>query len=66
MSPANIVGAFAGESGIPGNALGQIDIFDKYSFVDVPKEYATTVLDKMEGASIKGKRVNVEVAKPAN
>lgn len=66
ISPANIVGAFAGESGIPGNALGQIDIFDKYSFVDVPKEYATTVLDKMEGASIKGKRVNVEVAKPAN
>lgn len=65
ISPANIVGAFAGESGIPGNVLGQIDIFDKYSFVDVPKEYATTVLNRMEGASIKGKRVNVEIAKPA-
>ncbi|PWK29326.1 ATP-dependent RNA helicase DeaD [Arcicella aurantiaca] len=66
ISPANIVGAFAGESGIPGNTLGQINIFDKYSFVDVPKEYATTVLNRMEGASIKGKRVNVEIAKPAN
>ena len=65
ISPANIVGAFAGESGIPGNTLGQINIFDKYSFVDVPKEYATTVLNRMEGASIKGKRVNVEIAKPA-
>ncbi|MCU0469820.1 MAG: DEAD/DEAH box helicase [Arcicella sp.] len=64
ISPANIVGAFAGESGIPGNTLGQINIFDKYSFVDVPKEYANTVLNRMEGASIKGKRVNVEIAKP--
>lgn len=66
ISPANIVGAFAGESGIPGNVLGQIDIFDKYSFVDVPKEFANTVLNRMEGASIKGKKVNVEVAKPTN
>ncbi len=66
ISPANIVGAFAGESGIPGNALGQIDIFDRYSFVDVPKEYANTILNRMEGASIKGKRVNVEIAKPSN
>ncbi len=65
ISPANIVGAFAGESGIPGNTLGQINIFDKYTFVDVPTEYATTVLNRMEGASIKGKRVNVEIAKPA-
>lgn len=64
ISPANIVGAFAGESGIPGNTLGQINIFDKYTFVDVPKEYATTVLNRMDGASIKGKKVNVEVAKP--
>ncbi|NBA76407.1 DEAD/DEAH box helicase [Emticicia sp. ODNR4P] len=66
ISPANIVGAFAGESGIPGNVLGQIDIFDKYSFVDVPKEFANTVLNRMEGASIKGKKVNVEIAKPNN
>lgn len=66
ISPANIVGAFAGETGIPGNTLGQINIFDKYTFVDVPKEYATTVMNRMEGASIKGKKVNVEIAKPTN
>jgi ATP-dependent RNA helicase DeaD len=32
--------------------------------VDVPKEYANVVLEKMAGAQIKGKRVLVEVAKP--
>jgi ATP-dependent RNA helicase DeaD len=65
ISPANIVGAFAGETGMPGNVIGQIDIFDKYSFVDVPKEYAPAVLDRMAGATIKGRRVNVEVSKPS-
>lgn len=63
ISPSNIVGAFAGESGIPGNVLGQIQIENKHTFVDVPKEYANVVIDKMGGAQIKGKRVNVEIAK---
>jgi ATP-dependent RNA helicase DeaD len=64
ISPSNIVGAFAGESGIPGNVLGQIQIENKHTYVDVPKEYASVVLEKMAGAQIKGKRVLVEVAKP--
>jgi len=63
ISPSNIVGAFAGESGIPGNVLGQIQIENKHTFVDVPKEFAHVVLEKMSGAQIKGKRVIVEVAK---
>jgi len=65
ISPSNIVGAFAGESGIPGNVLGQIQIENKHTYVDVPKEYANVVLEKMSGAQIKGKRVLVEIAKPA-
>ena len=63
ISPSNIVGASAGESGIPGYVLGQIQIENKHTFVDVPKEYANVVLDKMSGAQIKGKRVNVDIAK---
>jgi ATP-dependent RNA helicase DeaD len=63
ISPSNIVGAFAGETGIPGNVLGQIQIENKHTYVDVPKEYANQVIDKMVGAQIKGKRVLVEIAK---
>jgi ATP-dependent RNA helicase DeaD len=64
ISPSNIVGAIAGETGIPGNVLGQIQIENKHTYVDVPKEYANQVIDKMVGAQIKGKRVLVEIAKP--
>ena len=62
ISPSNIVGAFAGETGIPGNVLGQIQIENKHTYVDVPKEYANHVGDKVGGGQIKGKRVLVEIA----
>jgi len=63
ISPSNIVGAFAGETGIPGSVLGQIQIDSRHTYVDVPKEMAKEIVQKMEGAFIKGKRVMVEIAK---
>jgi len=59
----DIVGAIAGEGGIPGKQIGAVDMFDKYSFVDVPREYAANVLRGMQSATIKGKKVIIE---PAN
>ncbi len=61
--PGDILGAIAGESGMPGKLIGTIDMFDKYTFVEVPREYAKDVLFAMKNAKIKGKSVAVE---PAN
>jgi len=58
----DLVGAVAGEADIPGKALGSIDIFDNFSFVDVPSKYADKVVDVMNGNSVKGTKVAVEVA----
>ncbi|QHV99807.1 DEAD/DEAH box helicase [Spirosoma endbachense] len=63
VRPGDIVGAIAGEANIPGNTIGSIDIFDKFTYVDVPKDVANRVLDVMEGNTIKGRRVNIEVAR---
>lgn len=63
VRPGDIVGAIAGEANIPGNTIGSIDIFDKHTYVDVPKEVANRVLDVMEGNTIKGRRVNIEIAR---
>ena len=60
--PQDFVGAIANEAGIPGRAIGAIDIFDDYAFVDVPREFVDRVLAAMRGAKIKGRPVNVEVA----
>lgn len=63
IKPGDILGAIAGESGIPGKLVGSIDMYDKYTFVDVPKEYASAVIKAMKNASIKGKSISIE---PAN
>jgi len=61
--PQDFVGAIANEAGIPGRAIGAIDIFDDYAFVDIPREFIDQVLGAMRGAKIKGRPVNVEVAR---
>ncbi|BBF44705.1 DEAD-box ATP-dependent RNA helicase CshA [Lachnospiraceae bacterium KM106-2] len=63
VRPKDILGAIAGETGMPGRLVGTIDMYDKYTFVEVPKEYAKEVVDIMKNAKIKGKNINVE---PAN
>ena len=63
IRPGDILGAIAGESGISGNLVGTIDLYDKYTFVEVPREVASDVLEAMKNVKIKGKSINVE---PAN
>lgn len=60
--PGNIVGAIAGESGLPGKIIGSIDMHDKYTFVDIPKDHAREVLYSMRNAKILGKPVRMERA----
>lgn len=48
---------------MPGKLIGTIDMFDKYTFVEVPREYAKDVLAAMKNAKIKGKSIAIE---PAN
>jgi ATP-dependent RNA helicase DeaD len=63
IRPGDIVGAIAGEAGIPGNVIGGIDIFDKFTYVDVPKREVNRIIERMDNNTIRGKRVTVEVAK---
>ena len=64
VRPADIVGAIANEAGLPGKAIGAIDIFDEFSFVEVPRDSVTRVLNALGRATLRGKRLNVEVARP--
>ncbi len=63
IRPNDIVGAIAGETGVPGKSIGGIDIFDNFSFVDVPHKDADHVIRVMKNNTIKGKTVNMEISK---
>ena len=59
----DIVGSIAGETGIQGKVIGKIDMYDKFTFVEVPVENQKEVLAAMKLAQIKGRRINIEPAK---
>jgi ATP-dependent RNA helicase DeaD len=59
------VGAIANEAGLPGKAIGAIDILDRTAFVEVPSEKAEAVIAALHQTKLRGRRVHVQVARPA-
>ncbi len=64
VRPGDIVGAIANEAGVPGQAIGAIDIYDRFTFVDVPAQYKEQVLAGMSDAAIRNRGANIRVATP--
>lgn len=64
VGPRDLVGAIAGEAGIPGRSIGAIEVHDRFSFVEVPSELADDVMHVMNDSQIRGVRVAVEKAIP--
>jgi len=62
VQPKDIVGAIAGETGIPGKAIGAIRILDSYSFVEIPKEHAAEVYSIMKERTIRNQPSGIEPA----
>lgn len=57
IRPKDIVGALAGETGIPGRSIGAINIYETYSTVEVPRDAAGQVIERMKGKTIAGVRL---------
>ena len=64
VRPADIVGAVAGEADIPGDAIGAIDIYERFTFVEVSAPYVDQVLDRMQRVRIRSRPVTVKRATP--
>jgi ATP-dependent RNA helicase DeaD len=65
VGPRDIVGAIANEANIPGRAIGSIDIYDNFSFVEIPKADARRVVDALRRATIRGRKVSADIAVPS-
>src|SRR5579875_1310528 len=64
LRPNDIVGAIANEAGLPGKAIGAIDLYDRFSLVQVPKKDAHRVLAALQRTTLRGRRVHAEIARP--
>ncbi|HEY5556564.1 DEAD/DEAH box helicase [Acetobacterium sp.] len=59
----DILGAICGECGIPSSTVGNIDMYDKFTFVDIDEDFAKKVEKKLNGKTIKDHKVKVEISK---
>ncbi|MGB4051375.1 MAG: DbpA RNA binding domain-containing protein, partial [Methanoculleus sp.] len=57
IRPKDIVGALAGETGIPGGSIGAIEIYETHSTVEVPPDAVAQIIERMRGKTIAGIRL---------
>lgn len=60
---SDLVGAIANQGGISSAELGRVDVRDSHSIVEVAGRVAETVIEKVNGVVIKGRRAVVRLDK---
>jgi len=59
LRPGDIVGALTGDAGVPGDAVGKIDVFATRSYVAIRRERAEQALAQLRAGKIKGRKFRV-------
>jgi ATP-independent RNA helicase DbpA len=59
VSAHDLVGAIINVGGLAREDVGRIEVFDFYSYVAVPRKQAGGLLEKLNGAKVKGVKVRV-------
>lgn len=59
VRPGNIVGAIANEGNIDGRDIGDIQIFDSFSTVDLPKSTSPKVIHTLKKVWVAGQPLNI-------
>ena len=59
LRPGDIVGAITGEAGLPGDAIGKIDIYATRSYVAIARHHADKVLARLQAGKIKNRKFRV-------
>ncbi len=63
IRPGDLVGAFANELGVPGQAIGRITIAERKSFVALDKAVAGRLIEEGPSLTLRGKVVRVAQAR---
>jgi ATP-independent RNA helicase DbpA len=59
IRPGDILGALTKDAGLPGSAIGQINIAPLHAYVAIHKSYADKVYQYLQNGKLKGRKVNV-------
>ncbi len=59
LRPGDLLGALTGDAGLPGDAIGRINVFPTRTYVAVLHAHANRALAKLRAGKIKGRRFRV-------
>jgi ATP-dependent RNA helicase DeaD len=59
VKPGNIVGAIANEAGLEGRHIGQVDIRDDHSFVDLPEGMPKDIFRNLKKVRVVGQELRI-------
>lgn len=59
VRPGDILGALTGDAGIPGKAVGKIDVVDFSAYVSIESHWADKALGRLINGKIKGRKFKV-------
>ena len=62
VNPDDIKGCILGETGVPAETVGHIDIRERHSFVDVSSGAVPGIVSKLNRAQFAGRRLKAKVA----
>lgn len=62
VRPEDVLRSIQGETGLPAEVVGFIDIRDRHLFVDVASEHANSIIAKLNRSRILQHKVKVKVA----
>jgi ATP-dependent RNA helicase DeaD len=64
IHPRDIVDLISESTNLTGSKVGDIALYDKFSFVEVPSDYADEIVGKLARTSIQGSPVSFSIATP--
>jgi ATP-dependent RNA helicase DeaD len=64
VHPRDIVDTIAENTGLTGSKVGDIALYDKFSFVEVPNEFVEEITSKLGRTTIAGRPVAFNIATP--
>jgi ATP-independent RNA helicase DbpA len=59
LRPGDLLGALTGDAGIPGTAVGKIDVFPTRTYVAIAEEWNQKALQRLRAGKIKGRTFRV-------
>jgi ATP-dependent RNA helicase DeaD len=62
LEPSDIIHAITAATGLDGESVRNVRLLEQFAFVDVPERDAERVVEAVDGAELRGRKVRVEPA----